>query len=103
MNQDRTLTITNSQLKDGYKQTEVGIIPEDWEVKKLNELFSLKNGFAFSSNYFSDRGSILLTPGNFKLDGGLYFNERNTKYFNGEYSASMQLKSEVLNVRSDFS
>jgi hypothetical protein len=35
MNQDRASTITNSQRKEGYKQTEVGIIPEDWEVKKL--------------------------------------------------------------------
>jgi type I restriction enzyme, S subunit len=32
MNQDRASIITNSQLKDGYKQTEVGIIPEDWDV-----------------------------------------------------------------------
>ena len=35
MNQDRASTITNSQLKEGYKQTEVGIIPEDWQVKRL--------------------------------------------------------------------
>jgi type I restriction enzyme, S subunit len=31
MNQSST-AITNSQLKEGYKQTEVGVIPEDWEV-----------------------------------------------------------------------
>ena len=32
------LSTVNSQLKKGYKQTEVGIIPEDWEVKKLGEI-----------------------------------------------------------------
>jgi type I restriction enzyme, S subunit len=38
MNQDRASTITNSQLKEGYKQTEVGIIPEDWEVRTVTQL-----------------------------------------------------------------
>ena len=28
----------------GYKQTEVGIIPEDWEVKELDELFQFQGG-----------------------------------------------------------
>jgi hypothetical protein len=26
------------QTPPGYKQTEVGVIPEDWEVKKLGEV-----------------------------------------------------------------
>ena len=38
MNWDRTSTITNSQLKEGYKQTEVGIIPEDWETVLLDNV-----------------------------------------------------------------
>jgi type I restriction enzyme, S subunit len=38
MNQDRASTITNSQLKEGYKQTEVGLIPEDWSVYRIQEL-----------------------------------------------------------------
>lgn len=29
-------------VKPGYKQTEVGVIPEDWEVKPLNAV--LKKG-----------------------------------------------------------
>ena len=29
-----------SKIKQGYKQTKVGIIPEDWEVVKLSEIFS---------------------------------------------------------------
>ena len=33
---DKLNTMTNnSQLKKGYKQTEVGVIPEDWEIKRL--------------------------------------------------------------------
>ncbi len=44
MNQDRSTTITNSQLKDGYKQTEVGIIPEDWLISTVGEEFSIQLG-----------------------------------------------------------
>jgi type I restriction enzyme S subunit len=32
------------ELKPGYKQTDVGVIPEDWEVKRLGELYNFKNG-----------------------------------------------------------
>jgi type I restriction enzyme S subunit len=31
-------------MKPGYKQTEVGVIPEDWEVKRLGELASVTAG-----------------------------------------------------------
>jgi type I restriction enzyme, S subunit len=41
MNQDRSTTITNSQLKEGYKQTEIGVIPEDWEVGTLDKYWSV--------------------------------------------------------------
>ena len=26
------------EVKAGYKRTEVGVIPEDWEVKRLSDL-----------------------------------------------------------------
>jgi type I restriction enzyme, S subunit len=32
------------ELSRGYKQSDVGIIPEDWEVRQLAELFTLQNG-----------------------------------------------------------
>ena len=31
-------------MKEGYKQTELGVIPEDWEIKKLGEIFKLTSG-----------------------------------------------------------
>ena len=47
-------------MKPGYKQTEVGVIPEEWEVKHLGELAALKNGYAFKSDTYT-------TLGNFKV------------------------------------
>ena len=35
-------TTTNTQ--PGYKQTEVGVIPEDWEVKPLDEIGVFSKG-----------------------------------------------------------
>jgi len=32
------------ELKRGYKQTEVGVIPEEWKVKLFAELFAFRNG-----------------------------------------------------------
>lgn len=32
------------ELKPGYKQTEVGVIPEDWEVRRLDDLGSWRGG-----------------------------------------------------------
>lgn len=41
-------------LPKGYKQTSIGIIPEDWEVKKLENLLDFKNGInSEKSNYGS--------------------------------------------------
>ncbi|WP_157862712.1 restriction endonuclease subunit S [Thiomicrospira cyclica] len=51
----------------GYKQTEIGVIPEDWEVLFLNELVSFENGDR-SSNYpsaseFVDYGIPFINAG----------------------------------------
>ena len=32
------------EIKDGYKKTEIGVIPEDWEVKKLGEIGTVIRG-----------------------------------------------------------
>jgi len=91
-----------NKMKKGYKRTEIGVIPVDWEVKNLGEFTTIKGGFAFTSNYFSDKGPILITPGNFKLNGGLYFNQKNTKRYLGSYSSKMTFKSgDLLIVMTD--
>ena len=41
-------------MKKGYKLTEVGVIPEDWEVKKLSEIADIKTGPFGSSLHEKD-------------------------------------------------
>ena len=43
-------------LKQGYKQTEIGIIPEDWNLQTIGEISKVDGGFAFSSKKFVDEG-----------------------------------------------
>lgn len=36
--------VTGTTIKKGYKQTEVGIIPEDWEVNLVEQISDVKSG-----------------------------------------------------------
>lgn len=46
------------EVKPGYKQTEVGVIPEEWEVKSLGQIAQLKNGYAFKSETYDSLGDF---------------------------------------------
>ncbi len=48
----------------GYKQTDLGLIPEDWEVKMLGEVIKLQGGYSFKSKYFSKIGIPIIRISN---------------------------------------
>lgn len=52
------------ELKPGYKQTEVGVIPEDWEPVVFGSLYSApsKNGI-YKSSEFQGRGTRIVNMG----------------------------------------
>lgn len=43
-------------VKPGFKQTELGEIPEDWDISPLNEYATAEGGYAFSSKKFKQEG-----------------------------------------------
>ncbi len=51
------------EVKKGYKQTEVGVIPEDWVVKDLGVCFSFSGGFTASRAQLSNDGYCYLHYG----------------------------------------
>jgi len=58
---------------------------EGWVEKPLSELCDIKHGFAFKSEFFTDRGDyVLLTPGNFHESGGYWDRAAKQKYYRGE-------------------
>ncbi len=40
------------QIKPGYKKTDVGMIPDDWNIKQLSDLGEFKNGINKASDAF---------------------------------------------------
>lgn len=70
----------------------------------LGEVAKIKHGWAFKSKYFSEDTNypILLTPGNFTLDGELYFTGKNTKRYCGEIPEDYILgDNEIVVVMTD--
>lgn len=53
-----------SAVPVGYKQTEVGVIPKDWEVKNLGALVRYTNGVAHEQN-ITDSGKFVVVNSKF--------------------------------------
>ncbi len=51
------------ELKPGYKQTEIGVIPEDWEVKRLSEIANIATGSTPPTNDATNYGDEFLFVG----------------------------------------
>jgi len=79
--------------KTKYKQTEVGLIPEDWQIKLLGEIVVYKNGAAHE-NCVVDNGNYVIVNSKFVSTEG-----RVVKYSN-ENRCPVS-KDEVLMVLSD--
>jgi type I restriction enzyme S subunit len=47
-------------LKPGYKQTEVGVIPNEWEVHPIGKVFRLINGRAFKPEDWKLQGTPII-------------------------------------------
>ncbi|MGL4908328.1 MAG: restriction endonuclease subunit S [Bacteroidales bacterium] len=43
-------------IPEGYKNSSLGVIPEEWEVKRLGEIVNYKKGFAFKNEQYRDSG-----------------------------------------------
>jgi type I restriction enzyme S subunit len=56
-------------------------------------LLKIKHGFAFKGEYFRDSGDeLVLTPGNFKIGGGLQIRAGKERYYSGSYPSEFVLE-----------
>jgi type I restriction enzyme, S subunit len=78
--------------------SELGEIPNGWEVCPLSQIIEVKHGYAFKGEFFSDSETedILVTPGNFKIGGG--FNYGKFKFYEGEFPIEYLMNFEDLIV-----
>jgi type I restriction enzyme S subunit len=74
-----------------------------WQVRKLGEFISIKHGWAFKGEYFSDTGKyILLTPGNAHETGGLKLRPGKEKFYLGDFPPDYLMKTgDMLIVMTD--
>ena len=66
-------------MKPGYKQTEVGVIPEDWEVPQIRSVCRLINGRGFKPHEWQTAGLPIIRIQN--LNGSDEFN-----YYSGQFN-----------------
>jgi type I restriction enzyme, S subunit len=62
------------EVRNGYKKTEVGIIPEDWDVKRLGEIGEAIIGLTYKPTDVRSDGILVLRSSNVK-DGALRFED----------------------------
>ena len=86
-----------------FVESELGMIPKGWEVVSLGNLIEIKHGYAFKSKYFSESGDyIVLTPGNFKENGGIKSKGEKEKFYNGDFPKQYLLnEGDLLVVMTD--
>jgi type I restriction enzyme S subunit len=74
-----------------------------WPLRKLGEFISIKHGWAFKGEFFSDAGKyILLTPGNANETGGLKLRPGKEKFYLGEFPSEYLMKAgDMLVVMTD--
>ena len=71
----------SEKVKPGYKQTEVGVIPEEWEVTRIESIATVEGGYAFSSKKFLPRGKYQIVKMS-NLYGGSLNLDRSASYLN---------------------
>lgn len=55
---------TTKVVPPGYKQTKVGVIPEDWEVVKLGDIGEVVSGLTYSPKNIDKKGVLVLRSSN---------------------------------------
>lgn len=96
----------NSQLPEGYKQTDVGVIPEDWKVIPLKEISSLKGrigwqGLKQTEFTTNEDEPFLITGMNFK-DGEIRWDEvYHIPFERFEIAKEIQLKTNDVLMTKD--
>ena len=83
---------TKTNIKPGYKQTKLGLIPEDWIINELGEISVVKDGTHDSPKYVKN-GYPMITSKNLNSNGKLDFN--NVSFLTQEDFDNINKRSKV--------
>lgn len=80
---EKTLAVSNVRNQQEFKQTEIGRLPKEWEVKKVIELFDVETGTTPSTKqkeYWNEGNINWITPSDMsKLNGRIYIQDSGRK------------------------
>ena len=76
---------TTIQNTTKYKNSPLGLIPEDWEVRKLGKLGEIISGLTYAPEDINENGVLVLRSSNvqnrqLKFNDNVYVNVKNGKY-----------------------
>lgn len=69
--------VKQKKIPDGYKMSEVGVIPCEWEVKTFGELFDIYGGYSASRDQLSDKGYCYLHYGDIHKSNKTFIDVKN--------------------------
>ena len=85
----------SAEVKPGYKQTEVGVIPEDWDVAQVCDLKPfVTSGSRGWASYYSDRGSLFVRITNLSRDT-IYLDLENSRFVSLPSDASESHRTQL--------
>lgn len=94
---ERIEKIEKGIAPDGYKKTKIGIIPEDWEVKKLGGICKITMGQSpKSENYNIIKNGLPLIQGNADMKEGY----TKPKLYTSEITKKCQVGDIIMSVRA---
>lgn len=81
----KALDTEETPVRDGYKQTKLGWIPVEWEIKQLDEIGKVVSGLTYSPKDVADQGTLVLRSSNIQNDkltfeDNVYVNTTNLKF-----------------------
>lgn len=80
--------------RQGYKKTEVGWIPEEWDVLSLDSGCKIKHGYPFQGHLMTQRecdAPIVVSIGNYDYSGGFRFHSTVIRRYDGPYPSEFVL------------
>lgn len=87
------MTTATQTIPAGYKQTEIGMIPTDWDVKRLGDIAQFNNGKAHE-RFIDDKGNYVVVNSKFISTEGEVFKT-------SDKNLSPLFEGEIVMVMSD--
>ena len=85
------------RVRPGYKQTEVGVIPEDWDVVQIGDLNPfVTSGSRGWATFYSDRGAPFIRITNLSR-GSIYLNLEDLRLVNLPHETSEGVRTQLEN------